>query len=229
MCKSRADGGQRCATHTRPKYLEALTPAENKSELEFDEQILLGAATVPYATTLKGIKAITEDIERFDAEGKIEVAAILRIALNEGRKQREETKELEMQIYCHREAHMITAGCLQHCYESGLNLWDSYKKVNEIADQLLENIGLESQADNASPELTAYRIKIAQIISRTMKNLALDFYASAASNEEVSAALLEREVKQDTLPEFSIEPTLKDLEDLYNSDGVEGLEGFDTP
>ena len=205
--------------------MEALLPAIEKDSLEFDEQILLGAATVPYATTLKGIKAIKEDIEKFDAEGKLEVAAILRIALNEGQKQRDETKELEMQIYCHMEAHMITAGCLQHCYENGMNLWDSYKKVTEIADQLLENIDLESKADNASPELAAYRIKVAQIISRTMKDLALDYYASAASDDEVSVALSERETKQDFYPRISIEPTLKDLEDLYNSDGIEGIEG----
>ena len=224
MCTSKSQGGQRCATHMRPKYLEALLPAEDKDTLEFSEQILLGAATIPYATTLKGIKAIQEDIARFTEEGKIEVSVILGIALKEGLKQRDETKELELQLYCHDEAYGITEACLNNGFECGLTLWESYKNVTEIADQLVENITLESAIEKVAPEIATYRIRIAQNISYTMKQLALDYYAYAASTDEVSQALLERDSNQEGFKETSIELDPKDLEDLHNSIGIEGIE-----
>ena len=229
MCKSRAEGGQRCATHTRPKYLEAISPAETKDTLEFDEQILLGAATVPYATTIKGIRVIKDDIERFDAEGKIEVAAILRIALNEGIKQREETKEIELQIYCHVEAHRIAEGCLEMCYESGFTLWEAYKKVNEIADSLVENITLEATVSKISLEVANERIRLSENISRHIKSLVLDFYASAASSEDDETALMERDSTKDILGELKVDPDFQYFEDLFNSDGAEEMEEMENP
>lgn len=74
MCKSRSEGGQRCAAHTRPAYKAATfgTP-------EWDR------AAAEYASTPSGAKELEAERELADLRGHIGHWAALGTALREGR------------------------------------------------------------------------------------------------------------------------------------------------
>lgn len=197
MCKSRADGGQRCATHTRPEYLKTLAPAEQDRELTFEEKILLGAASISYATTIKGAKAILEDIAKFNELGKMEVAAILRIAMLEGQKQREQIKEAEMLIYCDREGYNLATILLVKSGQEGLNRWEAYQKVCEAAANMKEEIQKEIMEEVGVPQIIRQqRLFVADKVTKVMVAVALDYYAQSATTEDIGVALSERESSQ---------------------------------
>lgn len=103
MCKSQAEGGQRCASHTKVGYDQKLTSFLNRAsssrdDLQNQSQDLLEAATL-YATTKKGIAVVEENISRFsEEEGKAFLVETLNKALVAGKEQRAIMKEVEAQI-----------------------------------------------------------------------------------------------------------------------------------
>ena len=98
MCKSQAEGGQRCATHTRIAYDNKMAEIVGRgSYLGSDAENLVKAATL-YATTKKGIAVIEADLERFSEGSNIALIDDLTRALAAGKEQRAITKEVEHQI-----------------------------------------------------------------------------------------------------------------------------------
>lgn len=115
MCKSQAEGGQRCASHTRPAYTEAMTaymnratskPADSAEQIDYlwDQTRELVRAATLYATTKKGIEEIEAEIKKLakeeEEEGVDNLALIenLMFALGEGKKQRIVTKAVEAHL-----------------------------------------------------------------------------------------------------------------------------------
>lgn len=82
MCKSQADGGQRCAAHTRSKY-ETLT----RTDPGWD------AAAAEYASTPEGHDRLTEEADQAAAAGDFETEAHLRSAITRGEAMRAANKE----------------------------------------------------------------------------------------------------------------------------------------
>lgn len=75
MCKSRAEGGQRCAGHTRARFERALA-AGNHRRIE--------AAAAHYASTPEGRTRVHTHAEQCWADGRHETAAILTAAVHHG-------------------------------------------------------------------------------------------------------------------------------------------------
>ena len=80
MCKSAAEGGQRCASHTRPAYHQA-TPGTH----EWD------AAAAAYGSTRNGRVELRAYKAAAEARGDTLTATAYNHALNEGLRQREKT------------------------------------------------------------------------------------------------------------------------------------------
>lgn len=104
MCKSRAEGGQRCATHTSVAYENKLNSifdklADGIGPYTEDDSKELIAATTLYATTKKGIQKIETFLYLITESDILSVVVEdLEIALAEGKRQRAITKEVEEQI-----------------------------------------------------------------------------------------------------------------------------------
>jgi hypothetical protein len=100
MCQSRAEGGLRCAAHTRPGYLTALN-AVIASEYSTGAEITLQVATQAYAATPNGYKATSADIDRLVNAGKIEASIALAVAREQGHNDylasKEASKAIEME------------------------------------------------------------------------------------------------------------------------------------
>lgn len=77
MCKSKAEGGQRCAAHTRPCY-EAAT----FGTAEWDD------AAAQHATTPEGQERLSEEAKVAELVGNDDEAAALRAALKRGQRRR---------------------------------------------------------------------------------------------------------------------------------------------
>ena len=82
MCKSKDEGGQRCAAHTRPRF-EAATPGTP----EWD------SAATEYASTPQGHDALRENAEIAELSGQEDEAAALRAARKRGEALREANAE----------------------------------------------------------------------------------------------------------------------------------------
>lgn len=82
MCKSKAEGGQRCAAHTRPRY-EAALPADPDWDTVATE----------YASTREGHERLTQEADAAEANRDFEHEARLRAALKRGEAMREANKE----------------------------------------------------------------------------------------------------------------------------------------
>lgn len=84
MCKSIAEGGLRCASHTRPAYVAALAAART-GPLEAASQLALAEAAQAYAATPTGFKAAARDVETLRTEDKVVAAAVIDEAMSRGR------------------------------------------------------------------------------------------------------------------------------------------------
>lgn len=82
MCKSQADGGQRCAAHTRPRF-EAATPGTSEWTKAAQE----------YASTREGHERLSEDADVAELIGDEDGAAALRAAIKRGDALREANAE----------------------------------------------------------------------------------------------------------------------------------------
>jgi hypothetical protein len=78
MCQSAADGGKRCAPHTREAYQQAFRAVLKYSRKPRDVEALSKVA-VEYAMSDQGYRAISRDLEKF--EERLELAGTLRSAL----------------------------------------------------------------------------------------------------------------------------------------------------
>ena len=75
MCQSRAEGGRRCAAHTRPRFIRALAAIDTPGgQVAFDE------AAIEHATTPSGRGDVEALSEGRDVRTKIRVESILREA-----------------------------------------------------------------------------------------------------------------------------------------------------
>ena len=189
MCNSVAEGGQRCATHLRPGYLRALEPAINQSSVTYEQQILLGAAAIPYATTLKGMEVINADILRFLTQSKPEIAEVLRISLIEGAKQREVIKEKEAIIKAKKDGYQFGAFLMTMGEEQGAELTEVYKVVTETAAQIyseFKNYPFETERERINQE------SIAEYTYKSVLSGALDLFNQKATAQQISELLEDR-------------------------------------
>jgi hypothetical protein len=81
MCQSKAEGGMRCAAHTRPAYTAALAAVHAASTEE--TVTALSAAAQAYASTTAGLKAVNVEIAA-QQENDPELAATLIAARDRG-------------------------------------------------------------------------------------------------------------------------------------------------
>jgi hypothetical protein len=192
MCKSRAEGGQRCAPHTRPDYLRVLAPAEEKTNLNSEEKIVLGYHAIAYATTTEGMHAIDEDISRFDTDGKYEVAAILRISRNEGLRQRAVSLEVETSIRCKNMGREIAQRSMDLSRGAGLTNWQAYKQTQSILREISEQ-ATETTVPSGifNKRQYAYLKTIGEQVQKEALAFALGIYNANATEEDFLAALSE--------------------------------------
>lgn len=99
MCKSKAEGGLRCAAHTRPAYQRALKIASTVSDSASADALLTAAEQ--YAATPTGYKAIEADIATLEASGNRILAITLEkardLGLEEYNANKEATKAIEQE------------------------------------------------------------------------------------------------------------------------------------
>lgn len=99
MCKSKSEGGLRCAAHTRPAYQRALKIASMVSGSASADSLLTAAEQ--YAATPAGYKAMESDIATFEANGNRILALTLEkareLGLNEYQSNKEATKAIEQE------------------------------------------------------------------------------------------------------------------------------------
>lgn len=190
MCKSVAEGGQRCATHLRPVYLKAIAPALQKPSLDLGEQVRLASSAVAYATTVSGIKGIEEDILKFALAGKHEVVEVLKFSLEEGKVQRHETQKLEAIILNTQSGQQFAVYLMTTATEMGLPLRTAYEQVMSIANEYVSNFLAESKSSD--PAFNEYCRSFAEAFSRTAIVTALDIYNQSASAEQISELLESR-------------------------------------
>ena len=98
MCSSIAEGGLRCAAHTRPGYLAAIKPLTLGATLDRGQKALLEIAATAYSSTPNGVKQVREDATKYARARKHEIAAILRSSIEEGEKHYVAAKEVSVQI-----------------------------------------------------------------------------------------------------------------------------------
>lgn len=91
MCKSKAEGGLRCAAHTRPAYQRALKIASTVSDSASADALLTAAEQ--YAATPAGYKAIETDITALETSGNRILALTLEKARDLGLKEYQANKE----------------------------------------------------------------------------------------------------------------------------------------
>lgn len=190
MCKSVAEGGQRCATHLRPAYLKAIAPALQKPNLDLGEQVRLASSAVAYATTVSGIRGIEEDILKFALAGKHDVAEVLKFSLEEGEVQRHETQKLEAIILNTQSGQQFAVYLMGTATAMGLPLRTAYEQVMSIANEYVSNFLTESKSSD--PAFNEYCRSFAEAFSHTAIETALDIYNQSASAEQISELLESR-------------------------------------
>lgn len=84
MCKSLAEGGMRCAAHTRPAYVRALAQVAANPASDTDSLEAFGHAARAYAATPTGYKAVLKEVEERTNAGQIELATLLEISARNG-------------------------------------------------------------------------------------------------------------------------------------------------
>jgi len=93
MCRSLKEGGQRCAAHTRPKFVAALTslqelPTDVEPALRLDALLALEEAACQYASTEEGAVSVPEAAALAQVQGHPDRASLLLGAAERGRRQR---------------------------------------------------------------------------------------------------------------------------------------------
>lgn len=117
MCKSIAEGGLRCAHHTRPAYLESLKKFQKDGNASTIESLSVNATK--YAATPSGAKAIQQTLI---ADGTSDALRdVLSDALARGQREYEENKEL-------------TADIDNRSRGTSISLWARNLPVSEEAD-----------------------------------------------------------------------------------------------
>ena len=84
MCKSIAEGGLRCAAHTRKGYIAAIKPVLEGEKLTPTQVSVLYTTATAYASTPKGQEAVQADIEHFTKKRNKEIVNILSISAKNG-------------------------------------------------------------------------------------------------------------------------------------------------
>lgn len=97
MCKSIAEGGQRCAAHTRPAY-EAAVRQLVAGPVDVAALEALERAAADYASTGEGQTRLAEAVAKTESIGRWDEAAVLRAALAKGRLHAEAARETARQI-----------------------------------------------------------------------------------------------------------------------------------
>jgi uncharacterized ParB-like nuclease family protein len=92
MCKSVAQGGQRCANHTRGPYLAAFHHIARRYDIDFQDLKNLEATALDYAGTPEGQIQIAKDIAETPFSLGV-VQATLKSALRQGNIRIQSTKE----------------------------------------------------------------------------------------------------------------------------------------
>lgn len=93
MCRSKAEGGQRCAAHTRPLY-EGWLEVVKEKPMDSTALVEFSSAAREHATTVKGAEEIEKEIPGLPKLS----AAILQDALVKGKVMRDE-REYAYQSY----------------------------------------------------------------------------------------------------------------------------------
>lgn len=100
MCQSIAEGGKRCATHTRPAYQDSLraflaTPDRELTTGKYHDMFSTAKA---FASTKKGFGEVEQDIEKYKLENKSELTSVLEDALFYGKMALKQQKEIDDEI-----------------------------------------------------------------------------------------------------------------------------------
>lgn len=93
MCKSIAEGGLRCAAHTRKGYVSALKPVLDGEKITPAQVSVLYIIATAYASTPRGQEAVQADIEHFSKKRNKEMVNILSISAKNGQESYEKAKE----------------------------------------------------------------------------------------------------------------------------------------
>lgn len=128
MCKSIADGGQRCAAHTRPRF-EAAAPGTR----EWDE------AAAEYAATREGRARLAELVAAAAEGGDYETEAQARAALAQGEKIRDAAQESAQRVDLQNSDPVtIDEQLAEHYYEAAREralLAGHYEHLRHLVDQ----------------------------------------------------------------------------------------------
>lgn len=92
MCKSIAEGGMRCAAHTRPAYAAKLAELRSVTEITQEDHAAFTEAARAYAATPTGSKAVAADIEAL-ADSNPDLSEALRAAATQGAQDYRDAKE----------------------------------------------------------------------------------------------------------------------------------------
>lgn len=154
MCDSNAEGGLRCASHTRPRYRGA-TPGTQ----EWD------AAAADYAATPIGRRELEAMLEKVLAAGTTEIEAALRLALRVGQARRDTYLEVRGTVATVRERLRAAKGDdfwaaeMLTCIYSADQIIDRDEDVFHDEDNTVEIaaarqhiIDLDTAAEELSPE-----------------------------------------------------------------------------
>lgn len=145
MCKSAAEGGQRCAAHTRARY-EATTPADPQWD----------TVAAEYASTPEGAQALQGQIAHYQQADNPRAVARLSSAVERGRVLRESNQAAAAAIKDARPVSDIDPSQLRHAIDeaSALNPdgWavdpeDTLGSIQEPAYELLERDGREAAVE----------------------------------------------------------------------------------
>ena len=103
MCKSLKEGGQRCAAHTRPKFVAALgavqgMPVDAAPAKRLDALLALEEAACQYASTEEGAVSVPEAAAVAQIQGHPDRASLLLAAAERGRSQRLANQEVARQV-----------------------------------------------------------------------------------------------------------------------------------
>ena len=155
MCDSIADGGQRCAYHSRPRFRAAIPGTQ-----AWDD------AAADYAATPTGRQELEASLEQVVASGKIGMEAALRAALRFGQSRREAYLEVRSKTASLREqlrkdgakgddfwaAEMLT--CIYSAdkiVDRGEDVFFEEGNTVEIAAARQHIVDLDTAADGLSP------------------------------------------------------------------------------
>ncbi len=159
MCQSRAEGGRRCAAHTRPRFLRALNDIGSPGgQATFDE------AAIEHATTPTGHTEVQALSEGRDVGVKARVDSILREAVRRRDRRRSVEEAVQRQRALTEVATPANFGAWRHEAVSALSrdrrmvstaLKNSRRRFVEAA--LRDGTVAQVMADTDDPQRSVYR------------------------------------------------------------------------